>query len=136
MLELAQFSYILPPSAIAHVPAQPRDSSRLLVLDRHTGQLQHHFFNELDQLLPSDSLLVRNVTKVSPARLYGQKTTGGLVEILLTRKLTQTVDTETWQCLTKPGLKVGQVIRFGPQLTATCITNNNRTRNILFNQSG
>jgi hypothetical protein len=110
MPQLSQFSYHLPPELIAQRPASPRDSSRLLKLDRTNDQITHHYFRELDQLLDSNCVLVRNNTKVIPARIYGQKTTGGAVEILLTHRLGfNQAGFEQWECLTKPGLKPGHI---------------------------
>lgn len=135
MLQLSQFDYQLPPELIAQRPAEPRDSSRLLVVDRQTGALKHHHFHELDKLLTTEHVLVRNNTKVIPARILGQKDTGGAVEILLTRRLGFNPNqNEQWECLTKPGLKVGQVVHFGTSpLTATCTAITDYTRQITFN---
>lgn len=135
-LHLSDFDYHLPDTAIAQTPAQPRDASKLLKLDRQTGQLSDHHFFELDALLPSNAILVRNNTKVIPARLYGHKTTGGLVEILLTRRIgISSTGNERWECLTKPGLKPQQVVRFGntANLEATCTAITDYTREITFN---
>lgn len=135
-LHLSDFDYHLPDTAIAQTPAQPRDTSKLLKLDRQTGQLSDHHFFELDTLLPPNAVLVRNNTKVIPARLYGHKTTGGLVEILLTRRIgISSEGEERWECLTKPGLKLGQVIKIGETtvLQATCTAITDYTREITFN---
>lgn len=82
-MKLADFQYDLPPSAIAQDPAEPRDHSKLLVLDRHSKALEHkHFYDIVDLLKPGD-FLVMNSTKVFPARLRGRKATGGKIEVLL-----------------------------------------------------
>ena len=85
-LYLQLFDYHLPQSQIAQVPATPRDSSKLLVMDRHSGQIKHHVFKDLAQILTPNDVLVLNQTKVFPARLSGKKSTGGKAEILLTQE--------------------------------------------------
>jgi S-adenosylmethionine:tRNA ribosyltransferase-isomerase len=134
-LQLSDFNYHLPTTAIAQTPAQPRDASKLLQLNRHTGQVSDHHFFELDTLLPNNAVLVRNNTKVIPARLYGHKTSGGLVEILLTRRIgISQSGNERWECLTKPGLKPQQTITFGANanLEATCTAVTDYTRELTF----
>ena len=112
------FWYDLPEELIAQTPLQKRDSSRLLVLDRKTGELEHrNFFDVLDYLRPGDCL-VRNDSRVLPARLLGQRPTGGAVEVLLLRDLGE----KRWECLVKPGKKMqlGQQVLFGNgELSAT-----------------
>lgn len=112
------FWYDLPEELIAQTPLQKRDTSRLLVIDRNSGDLQHrHFYDVLDYLNPGDCL-VMNDSRVLPARLLGNRPTGGAVEVLLLRDLGD----NKWECLTKPGRKmqVGQVVSFGNgALTAT-----------------
>lgn len=145
-MQLADFNYILPQRSIAQSPAEPRDSSRLLLVDRQTGDLTDQLFRDITDILPANAVLVRNNTRVIPARIIGQKPTGGQVEILLTRRIGLTPsNTEIWECLTKPGLKVGQTVEFGgnaprssddnqsPQLTATCTAVTDYTREITFN---
>jgi len=82
-MKLADFHYDLPPSAIAQAPVEPRDHSRLLILDRESRAFQHKRFYELPDYLRPGDLLVTNATKVFPARLRGRKSTGGKVEALL-----------------------------------------------------
>jgi S-adenosylmethionine:tRNA ribosyltransferase-isomerase len=79
----SDFDYQLPPECIAQTPVEPRDSSRLMVLQRQTGQIEHAVFRELGNYLHPGDLLVLNETRVIPARLYAQKLTGGKVELLL-----------------------------------------------------
>ncbi len=141
MLTLDQFDYTLPEERIAQQPLSPRDQSKLLVLDRHSQKIEHHHFFELPQLLQSHSptqfVLVRNNTKVLPARIFGKKSTGGEVEILLIKRHTLNPQGETWECLTKPGLKPGQKIGFADSsLSAICTDRDNYTRLIQFNQAG
>lgn len=90
------FSYDLPERFIAQFPVEPRDHSRLLTLNRKTGEIEHHYFYELPDFLTPGDLLVVNNTRVIPARLFGKKSPGGgKVEILLLRKLTAL----EWECL-------------------------------------
>ena len=114
------FWYDLPEELIAQTPLEQRDTSRLLVLDRVTGQLEHkHFYNILDYLKPGDCL-VMNDSRVLPARLLGHRPTGGAVEVLLLRDLGD----KKWECLCKPGRKmqVGHQVIFGDgELTATVV---------------
>lgn len=94
-MKISDFDYNLPKSLIAQKPLRPRDSSRLLVLDKQTGQIAHKKFFELPTLLSKNDVLVFNDSKVIPARLYGQKETGGKVEILLIKDLGEGV----WQAV-------------------------------------
>ncbi|MEJ5225801.1 MAG: S-adenosylmethionine:tRNA ribosyltransferase-isomerase, partial [Anaerolineales bacterium] len=94
-MKTADFDYHLPESSIAQTPAEPRDSSRLLVLNRATGEIQHRIFREIGDYLHPGDLLVINQTRVIPARLAARKDTGGKVEILLLRR----EDDVTWECL-------------------------------------
>ena len=110
------FDYPLPDELIAQAPAEPRDSCRLLVLDREDGSVGHRRFTDvLDYLEPGD-LLVANKTRVLPARLMGHKRgTGGVVETLLLRRR-EDLDPlgGVWECLVKPGkrLKQGAVVEY------------------------
>lgn len=111
------FWYDLPEELIAQTPLQKRDSSRLMVLDKETGEVSHkHFYNILEYLNPGDCL-VMNDSRVLPARLLGHRPTGGAVELLLLRDLGD----KQWECLAKPGRKLleGQQVIFGNgELTA------------------
>jgi S-adenosylmethionine:tRNA ribosyltransferase-isomerase len=113
-MKTSDFDYHLPESSIAQTPAEPRDSSRLLVLDRASGNLEHKIFrNILDYLKPND-LLVLNQTRVIPARIFAKKETGGKVELLLLRRR----DSLTWESLVGgKGLRVGTKVQIenGPQ---------------------
>lgn len=135
-MKINQFHYHLPEVLIAQRPAEPRDHSRLLVLDRHTGKIVHrHFYNIVDYLGAND-VLVRNNSKVMPARLFGKKSTGGLVELLLIKGISSDSEGEVWEVLSKPSLKIGQRIFFSPgKLTADCIATEGYTRTVRFNQS-
>jgi S-adenosylmethionine:tRNA ribosyltransferase-isomerase len=97
-MKVSDFDYSLPPELIAQHPCQRRDHSRLLVLDKKTGNISHRHFYDLPNLLRSNDLLVLNDTKVLPARLFARKPTGGQLEVLLISP----VDDRTWSCLVKP----------------------------------
>jgi S-adenosylmethionine:tRNA ribosyltransferase-isomerase len=104
-MKTSDFDYDLPETFIAQTPAEPRDSSRLMVLNRKTGQLKHRVFREIGAYLRPGDLLVVNQTRVIPARLKAQKPTGGKAEILLLRRESDTV----WECLVGgKGLGVGK----------------------------
>ena len=111
------FWYALPEELIAQTPLEQRDSSRLLTLDRQTGETAHrHFYDIVDCLNPGDCLVMNN-SRVLPARLVGHRPTGGAVEVLLLRDLGD----KKWECLCKPGRKmqVGNEVIFGNgELTA------------------
>jgi S-adenosylmethionine:tRNA ribosyltransferase-isomerase len=94
-MKTSDFDYDLPPKFIAQTPLEPRDSSRLLVLNRSTGKIEHRHFRDIGQYLNPGDLLVINQTRVIPARIFARKPTGGRVEILLVRR----EDTLTWECL-------------------------------------
>ena len=112
------FYYDLPQELIAQTPLEQRDSSRLMVLNRQTGEISHrHFHDILDYLNPGDCL-VMNDSRVLPARLLGHRPTGGMAEVLLLRDL----GNKCWECLVKPGRKLqsGSTVIFGDgELTAT-----------------
>ena len=100
------FDYELPKSFIAQQPADPRDSSRLLVLERASGRIQHGRFGEIGAFLRPDDLLVANDSRVIPARLRAHKPSGGAVEIFLLRQLDETGS--EWSCLVRGrGLREG-----------------------------
>lgn len=103
--------YDLPEELIAQTPLQKRDASRLMVLNRKTGEISHkHFYDIVDYLNPGDCL-VMNDSRVLPARLLGHRPTGGAVEVLLLRDL----GGNCWECLCKPGRKMlsGNEVSFG-----------------------
>ena len=112
------FYYELPEELIAQTPLQRRDASRLMVLNRETGEITHkHFYDIVDYLKPGDCLVL-NDSRVLPARLLGHHPTGGAVEVLLLRDLGD----KKWECLCKPGRKMreGDQVTFGDgELTAT-----------------
>lgn len=97
------FDYPLPASLIAQTPAERRDASKLLVVDRKTRAISHHVFADLPTLLRSGDTIFRNNAAVLPARLYAQRPTGGRIECFLLRPSAQP---NTWECLIKPGKKL------------------------------
>ena len=110
------FDYDLPRELIAQYPAEPRDSCRLLVLNRETGDVEDHVFTDIVDFLDPGDLLVANQTRVLPARLIGHKpVTGGTCEVFLTNRR-EDLDAAggVWECLVKPGkrLKPGAVVEF------------------------
>ena len=119
-MDVKDFDYELPQELIAQTPIEPRDASRLLVMDKKTGALEHrHFYDLPDYLKPGD-VLVFNDTRVIPARLHGFKTTGAHVEVfLLTRK-----NNTDWEVLVRPGKKLqeGAEIRFSDELSCTILS--------------
>lgn len=134
-MQLADFDYSLPENLIAISPASPRDHSRLLVLDKTSGGLEHkYFYNILDYLRKGD-VLVMNNSKVIPARLLGRKPSGGRVEVFLHQS-----NGDSWQCLVGgKGVRVGMEIVFGDkqELLAKIIKNNNDgTFEIVFSKQG
>lgn len=110
-MHINDFDYELPKELIAQTPAEKRDFSRLMVVDRATGQVEHkHFYDILDYLGPGDCLVLNN-SKVLPARLFGVKEgTGAKVEFLLTKR----IEGDTWETMVRPGkrLKVGDAVSF------------------------
>ena len=117
-MKTSDFNFYLPEELIAQTPLERRDASRLLTLDKHTGQTGHHHFYDLPQFLRPGDCLVLNNSRVLPARLIGHRPTGGVCEVLL---LTDKGDNQ-WECLVRPGrkLKPGAQVSFGDgQLTAT-----------------
>lgn len=111
------YDFELPESLIAQTPLPDRSASRLLMLDKATGEMEHcHFTDILDALQPGDTLVL-NDTRVIPARLFGIKAdTGAKAEVLLLKSLGE----DRWEALVKPGkkLKAGAVIEFGEELSA------------------
>ena len=119
-MKLEDFDYYLPEELIAQTPLVKRDESRLLVLDKETGNIEHKkFYDIIDYLTPGDTLVL-NDTKVLPARLIGTKEeTGAVIEILLLKN----IEGDKWECLTKPArrIKEGTVVTFGNgELKAKC----------------
>ncbi|MDR0293949.1 MAG: tRNA preQ1(34) S-adenosylmethionine ribosyltransferase-isomerase QueA [Oscillospiraceae bacterium] len=110
-MKTAGFAYDLPEELIAQTPAERRDGSRLMVLDRKTGGVRHRFFYDLPEFLRHGDCLVVNNSRVLPARLAGRRENGGAAEVLLLRDL----GGDRWKCLVKPGksLRTGARVVFG-----------------------
>lgn len=114
-MQTSDFDYDLPPELIAQTPIEPRDASRLLVVDRATGELAHRHFYEIGEYLRPGDLLVANRSRVIPARLFGRKPeTGGAVEVLLLARRPEQ-GAECWEALVRPGRRIreGQELVFG-----------------------
>jgi S-adenosylmethionine:tRNA ribosyltransferase-isomerase len=106
-MKTSDFDYNLPPEFIAQTPIEPRDSSRLLVLHRDTGEVEHSTFRDIGRYLNPGDLVVLNQTRVIPARIYAHKSTGGRAEVLLLRR----EGLLTWECLVGgKGVSVGKVV--------------------------
>jgi len=117
-MDTALFDYSLPPEFIAQQPAEPRDSSRLLVLHRADGRIEHRAFGDIAEYLQPGDLLVANNSRVIPARLHGHKPTGGAVEVFLLRQLDD--DGREWECMVRGrGLEVGSVVDLAQDVQAT-----------------
>ena len=113
-MKLEEFDYYLPEELIAQVPIEKRDESRLLVVDKKEKTIEHKVFkNIIDYLEPGDCL-VRNNTKVIPARLYGKKETGANVEFVLLNQ----IEGDIWESIVRPGnkLRPGTKVLFGDGL--------------------
>ena len=114
------FDYFLPEELIAQTPIKERDHSRLLVLDKKTGEISHERFDNIINYLNKGDVLVINNTKVLPARLIGNKEeTDAVIEVLLLKDLGD----DTWECLCKPAkrVKVGTIINFNDLLKLECV---------------
>lgn len=119
-MTIDEFDYELPQELIAQTPLAQRDQSRLLVLHRTTGQLEHRHFYDIVDFLQPDDLLVVNDSKVIPARIFGTRiNTGGVVEVLMLKALEENV----WEVLVKPGKKArpGQQLEFNGEMTGTVL---------------
>ena len=106
-MKTSDFDYYLPEELIAQTPAMPRDSSRLLVYDRKKDEIYHKHFYDLPEFLKPGDVLVRNNTKVLPARMFAYTEHGGRVEILLLKRF----DLTEWEVLVKPGKKAKKGVR-------------------------
>lgn len=118
-MNIEQFDFELPEELIAQTPLEKRDTSKLLVLDKKTGEIEHKHFTDIIDYLESGDTLVLNDTKVIPARLCGVKEeTKALIEILLLKE----VKKDTWECLVKPAkrIHVGEIVKFSDKLSAQC----------------
>ncbi len=120
-MKTEDFNYDLPESLIAQTPLKNRDHSRLMVLDKNTGEIEHKHFYDIVDYLEEGDVLVLNDTKVMPARLFGIKEeTGSHIEILMLKSL----GNDLWECLVRPAkrISVGTIVDFGGILKAECIS--------------
>ncbi len=110
-MKVSEFNYNLPEELIAQTPIEKRDESKLMVLDRSKKTIEHKIFKDIINYLEPGDVLVRNNTKVIPARLYGKKETGANVEFLLLKN----IEKDIWECIVRPGnkLHVGTSVTFG-----------------------
>ncbi len=107
-MKTSDFFYDLPEELIAQTPIEPRNSSRLLKLSRESGGVEHSIFSDLGQYLKEGDCLILNNTRVLPARIFGVRDTGAVVEFVLLKQ----IETSLWECLAGPGKKAKQGNRF------------------------
>lgn len=134
-MKTTDFDYYLPEELIAQTPIEPRDCSRLLYYDRQSDKVEHKHFYDIIDFLKEGDLLVRNNTRVLPARMYGYTPHGGKVEVLLLKRLNLT----DWEVLVKPGKKArpGQTLTINEELSLKVnATGDEGSRIITFNFNG
>ena len=135
-MKVTDFDYDLPEELIAQTPIEKRDESRLMVLDRSKETIEHKKFKNIVEYLKPGDVLVRNNTKVIPARLYGRKETGAHVEFLLLNN----IEGDIWECIVRPGnkLHVGARVIFGDGLLKAEVleTMEGGTRKVKFSYDG
>ena len=135
-MKVTDFDYDLPKELIAQTPIEKRDESRLMVLDRSKQTIEHRKFKDIIEYLKPGDVLVRNNTKVIPARLYGRKETGAHVEFLLLNN----IEGDIWECIVRPGnkLHVGAKVIFGDGLLKAEVleTMEGGTRKVKFSYNG
>ena len=135
-MKLSEFDYYLPEELIAQTPIEKRDESRLMVLDKNTGKIEHKVFKDIIDYLEPGDCLVRNNTKVIPARLYGKKETGANVEFVLLKN----IEGDIWEAMVRPGSKlhVGAKVIFGDGLLKAEILESlpDGTRKVKFSYNG
>ena len=124
-LRLSDLDYELPDDLVAQTPAEPRDASRLLVARRETGALEDRVFSELPEFLRAGDVLVRNDTRVFPARSFFHRATGGRIEVLFLCSLTGAAQaSERWEALLRGRPRPEEVLEsevFGPDWPLRCI---------------
>ena len=135
-MQVSEFNYDLPEELIAQVPIEKRDESRLMVLNRKNQTIEHKTFKDIIDYLNPGDCLVRNNTKVIPARIYGKKETGANVEFLLLNN----IEGDVWETIVRPGnkLHVGTKVIFGDGLLIAEILDTlpGGTRKVLFKYEG
>ena len=135
-MKVSEFNYYLPEELIAQTPIEKRDESRLMVLNRENQSIEHKHFKDIINYLKPGDVLVRNNTKVIPARLYGKKETGANVEFLLLNN----IEGDIWESIVRPGnkLHIGTKVIFGDGLLEAEILDimPGGTRKVKFNYKG
>lgn len=135
-MQVSEFDYNLPEELIAQVPIEKRDESRLMVLDRKMEKIEHKTFKDIIDYLEPGDCLVRNNTKVIPARIYGKKETGAKVEFLLLKN----IEGDIWETIVRPGNKLhsGAKVIFGEGLLKAEVieTMSGGTRKVKFEYDG
>ncbi len=118
-MKVEDFDYDLPKERIAQTPVEPRDSSRLMVINKERKSIEHKVFHDIESYLQKGDVLVVNNTKVIPARIFGRKSTGANIEIMLLKNR----GNDEWEALAKPGKRVkeGVELTFGDKLSCTCV---------------
>ena len=136
-MRLEEFDYMLPEGLISQYPIAKRDDSRLLIVNRQDGRIEHRAFSDISYFMEAGDVLVINDTKVIPARLFGKKETGGVVEILILRQLKpskpESNKLNIWECLIKSSkrLKEGSRISFDEYLEGEVIEKGSNGRCIV-----
>ncbi|QRN86491.1 tRNA preQ1(34) S-adenosylmethionine ribosyltransferase-isomerase QueA [Clostridia bacterium] len=117
-MKVEDFDYELPHDRIAQTPVEPRDSSRLMVINKENKSIEHKVFRDIEDYLHQGDVLVLNNTKVIPARIFGKKSTGANIEIMLLKNL----GNDEWEALARPGKRVkkGVELTFGDRLSCVC----------------
>ena len=135
-MKVEDFNYELPEELIAQTPIEKRDESRLMVLNREKQTIEHKTFKDIINYLEPGDCLVRNNTKVIPARLYGKKATGAKIEFLLLNR----IEGDIWECIVRPGhkLKPGTEVEFGDGILKATILDvmEGGTRKVVFQYEG
>ena len=135
-MKVSEFSYELPEELIAQVPLNKRDESRLMVLNKEDKNIKHKIFKDILEYFNQGDVIVRNNTKVIPARLYGKKETGANVEFLLLNN----IEGDIWECIVRPGnkLKTGTKVIFGEGILKAKILDilEGGTRKVVFEYKG
>jgi S-adenosylmethionine:tRNA ribosyltransferase-isomerase len=119
-LPVLKLDYNLPENLIAQKPIEKRDESRMMLCDRKTGTIEHHIFRELTDILPESTLIVRNITRVFPARVEGVKETGGKIEILFLRE----IDPGLWRVIFSRRARMPEgrkIFLFNSEITGTLV---------------
>jgi S-adenosylmethionine:tRNA ribosyltransferase-isomerase len=131
-MNLSDFNYDLPEELIGQKAIEPRDSCRLLVVNRQNKKLSHHVFSDLKDILDKNTVLVLNDTKVFPARLFGVKETGGKTEILLLKQ----TSLNSYSAIGKGRLRIGMIINFSPDFSGEIVALTEGEMIIQFNKAG